>query len=74
MVANFVIGRQDNTFWLRLPGEQVAALRQHLSRYAVFFKTTLTDRSDDWQVLGAAGTDDPLPTLLTQPQPPAGYR
>lgn len=68
MVANFVIGRQDNTFWLRLPGDQVAALRQHLSRYAVFFKTTLTDRSNDWQVLGTVPAQT-TPALLTQPQP-----
>lgn len=68
MVANFVIGRQEQTFWLRLPHEQVAALRQHLSRYAVFFKTTLTDRSDDWQVLGAVPART-TPALLTQPQP-----
>lgn len=61
MVANFVIARQGQQFWLRLPADQTDALRQHLSRYAVFFKTTLTDHSADWQVLGE------LPATL-QPQ------
>lgn len=68
MVANFVIARQGSTFWLRMPREQVPALRQHLAKYAVFFKTTLTDRSEEWSVLGqlpAAGTQ---PTLLKEPQ------
>lgn len=69
MVANFVIGRRDTTFWLRLPREQVAALRQHLARYAVFFKATLTDRSDDWQVLGYVPPAGTQPQLLEQSQP-----
>ena len=69
MVANFVIGRRDTTFWLRMPREQVPALRQHLSRYAVFFKATLTDRSDDWEVLGHVPVAGTQPQRLEQPQP-----
>lgn len=51
MVANFVIARKDNEVWLRMPREQVSTLKQHLSKYAVFFKVTLDDISDEWVVL-----------------------
>ncbi len=51
MVANFAIARHEHDVWLRLPREQVTALQQHLSKYAVFFKATLEDISDQWIVL-----------------------
>ncbi len=50
MVANFVIARHGDSVWLRLPRAQVSALRQHLARYAVFFKVTMTEHLDDWLV------------------------
>ncbi len=50
MVANFVIARHGDNVWLRLPRTQVGALRQHLARYAVFFKVTMTEHLDDWLV------------------------
>ena len=52
MVANFVIAKLDNGFWLRLPRAQVEVLKQHLSRYIVFFKSQMISHLDDWTVLG----------------------
>ena len=45
MVANFIIARDEQGFWLRLPQDQVAPLQQHLQKYAVFFKAELQDLS-----------------------------
>ncbi|MAD44199.1 MAG: hypothetical protein CMI02_03150 [Oceanospirillaceae bacterium] len=42
MVANFIIARRGSDFYLRLPATQADALQQHLSRYAVFYKTEMT--------------------------------
>lgn len=53
MVANFVIVRCDDTFWLRLPKSHVVALKEYLHKYAVFFKTELIEHLDDWQVVGS---------------------
>ena len=57
MVANFVIARQQQTFLLRLPREQVSHLLQHLSKYAVFFKAELIDVSHDWLVMAHTHQD-----------------
>lgn len=46
MVANFIIARDADRFILRLPPGMVDILQQHLSKYAVFFKTTV--QSLDW--------------------------
>ena len=56
MVANFVIARQGTRFLLRLPTAQAEALRQHLSRYAVFYKVSLSASS--WQVRGLLESSD----------------
>ncbi|WP_276668348.1 YgfZ/GcvT domain-containing protein [Thalassolituus oleivorans] len=56
MVANFVIARQNDDFWLRLPSTQANALQTHLSKYAVFFKTKLIERQD-WVVLAELGRE-----------------
>lgn len=56
MVANFVITRLGDEIWLRLPRNQVTALQQHLSKYAVFFKVTLENISEQWQVLAEQET------------------
>jgi folate-binding protein YgfZ len=55
MVANFVIARIGSAYWLRLPQAQAEALKQHLSRYAVFYKTSMTLVSDHelWGTLPA---------------------
>ena len=58
MVANFVIARQGTRFLLRLPAAQADGLRQHLSRYAVFYKVSLSISS--WQVRGRFDTDTSL--------------
>lgn len=42
MVANFIIARTGTDFWLRLPQAQAVALKNHLSKYAVFYKTSMT--------------------------------
>lgn len=42
MVANFLIARSNDAFWLRLPAAQAEALKNHLSRYAVFYKTSMS--------------------------------
>ncbi|WP_320820789.1 hypothetical protein [Thalassolituus sp.] len=64
MVANFVIARQNDDFWLRLPTTQAAALQTHLSKYAVFFKTQLMERQD-WLVLAELGQDSTLQAAHT---------
>ncbi|ASP39190.1 hypothetical protein CHH28_11095 [Bacterioplanes sanyensis] len=46
MVANFVIARRGDECWLRLPTEQASALLDHLKKYAVFFKVTLSELED----------------------------
>lgn len=68
MVANFVIARQGEDFWLRLPNEQVAALKQHLSKYIVFFKAKMHEHNQDYRVAGFI-PKALTPTLLTQAQP-----
>jgi folate-binding protein YgfZ len=55
MVANFVIARDQEGYWLRLPASQVSSLMMHLQKYAVFFKTNLQDLSDSYKVIGAWG-------------------
>ena len=47
MVANFIIARQDQRFMLRLPQAMLDVLKQHLSKYAVFYKVSLEVL--DWQ-------------------------
>nr|AGH13423.1 ygfZ-like protein [uncultured bacterium] len=56
MVANFLIARHNDDFWLRLPTAQASALQTHLSKYAVFFKTKLVARQD-WLVLAELEQD-----------------
>jgi len=51
MIANFIILRFEQGFLLRLPQAQVEALSAHLSKYAVFFKATMTAVSD-WVGVG----------------------
>ena len=41
MVANFMIARHDQTFVLRLPQAMLEPLKQHLGKYAVFYKVSL---------------------------------
>ncbi len=53
MVANFVIVRRDDSFWLRLPKLHVSTLKEYLHKYAVFFKTELIEHLNDWQVIGS---------------------
>lgn len=52
MVANFMIGRDDQGYWLRLPLSQVDALAQHLKKYAVFFKAELQNMTDSHKIIG----------------------
>lgn len=47
MVANFVIARSGDGVLLRMPMMQVDRLIEHLSRYAVFFKATMSNVSHD---------------------------
>ncbi|WP_430459620.1 YgfZ/GcvT domain-containing protein [Thalassolituus sp. LLYu03] len=42
MVANFIIARLGQDFWLRLPAAQAEALKAHLGKYAVFYKTRMS--------------------------------
>ena len=67
MVANFVILRTNDIFLLRLPKYHVSALATHLSKYAVFFKTTLTEHLVDWQIVGSQ-EEDTVPQLLEAPR------
>lgn len=61
MVANFVIARLKDVYWLVLPADSAALLAQHLQKYKVFFKADIHDLSDEYQVFantetGQAGT------------------
>lgn len=67
MVANFVIVRKADSFWLRLPKAQVSVLKQHLQKYAVFFKTELIEHLNDWQVVGSQ-EENTEPQLLEAPR------
>lgn len=52
MVANFIIVRDEQGYWLRLPLAQVDALTQHLKKYAVFFKAELHNLTQSHAVIG----------------------
>ena len=47
MVANFIIARNGDRYILRLPLTMVEVLKQHLSKYAVFYKVSLQELN--WQ-------------------------
>lgn len=66
MVANFMIAKIGDSFWLRLPSDNIESLKQHLSRYIVFFKAQMTIK-DDWQILGNSTVDNPQPERISQP-------
>jgi folate-binding protein YgfZ len=42
MIANFIATRSETGFVLRLPSSQQEVLMNHLKKYAVFFKATMT--------------------------------
>ena len=65
MVANFIIARSGSDYLLRLPIAQAEALQQHLSRYAVFYKTTMAIESD-LQVIGKIPAEASQATLEGQ--------
>lgn len=65
MVANFVIAKIDGSFWLRLPSDNIDNLKNHLSRYIVFFKAQMTIRND-WQVLGINSVSTTQPERISQ--------
>lgn len=68
MVANFVIVRRDDAFWLRLPKSHVTALKEHLQKYAVFFKAELIEHLDDCYIIGSE-QETTEPQLLEAPRP-----
>jgi len=57
MVANFILTGIENGYRLRLPAAQAEVLVNHLKKYAVFFKATLTIR-EDMVVIGETGETD----------------
>jgi len=61
MVANFIIACDGDRFVLRLPSDMVAILQQHLSKYAVFFKTRLQPL--DWSQCRRVNQDNPNSAL-----------
>jgi len=69
MVANFVITRDADGYWLRMPREQVTALMTHLKKYAVFFKAELSDLSDSHKVIGWMPALPAQPTEIDPQQP-----
>lgn len=66
MVANFVIAKTSTGFWLRLPKLQVEALKQHLSRYIVFFKAQMHSHLNQ-PVYGSLKTLKKAPERVTEP-------
>lgn len=70
MVANFVIAKVNNEFWLRVAADQVAALQQHLSRYIVFFKATMHSHLDQ-RVWGNIDALSEQPQRLSEARPVA---
>lgn len=68
MIANFVLARTAAEHYiLRLPAGQTEALQQHLSRYAVFYKTAMN--TDTGTAVSGRLPASPSPALLAAPQP-----
>ena len=65
MVANFIIVRQGDDFLLRLPATQLPLLMNHLKKYAVFYKTELSDAG--LTLLGRVNLDISTRSLSKQP-------
>ncbi|MFY0664763.1 MAG: folate-binding protein YgfZ [Natronospirillum sp.] len=53
LYANFILARvQDDCFWLIMPAEQIDDTLIRLKKYAVFYKTTLSNLAKSWHGLG----------------------
>ena len=52
MVANFLLAKTAEGFWLRLPSSQIQGLVRHLSKYSVFFKAKIRSLATEWGVFG----------------------
>lgn len=59
MIANFIMVRDGDDFILRLPAGQDQLLIEHLKKYAVFFKATMTT-ADELRIVGE------IPAEITQ--------
>lgn len=55
IVSAFRILRHDDAYYLALPDGMGAIAQQHLSRYAVFFKTGLSEDEGTFRRIGLAG-------------------
>ncbi len=55
MIANFIAARSDTGFILRLPSFQAEVLVNHLKKYAVFFKATMSV-TENLRIIGELNT------------------
>ncbi len=55
MIANFIAARSNTGFVLRLPSSQAEVLMNHLKKYAVFFKATMSV-SENVRIIGELNT------------------
>jgi len=69
MLASFLLWRDDTGFTMQLPRSVCEATRRRLSMYVLRSKVTVRDASNDYVLLGAAGTDATLvlASLITDP-------
>ena len=56
MLASFLLWRDETGFTMQLPRSVCEATRKRLSMYVLRSKVTVSDVSDDYVLLGAAGT------------------
>ena len=64
MLASFLLWRDETGFTMQLPRSVCEATRKRLSMYVLRSKVTVRDASDDYVLLGAAGTDA-MPVLAS---------
>jgi len=69
MLASFLLWRDETGFTMQLPRSVCEATRRRLSMYVFRSKVTVRDASDEYVLLGAAGTDavPVLALLITAP-------
>ncbi len=72
MVANFRIHALEESLVLSLPVNQDQALKEHLGKYAMFFRTVeISETSSDWIRIGLSGVEaaSEITQLTNQPAP-----
>ena len=66
-IALFWATGKNESIYLILPKDNIPATLAHLAKYAVFFKTELSEKSEDFHFVGSYGSDSksPIPQSLS---------